>query len=210
MWIALIATCHLFRDKMYLQTEDTSSQWLPCFPSLYAIHADAFKPVYIPYKNLNISLILPPLDFYRNFYHYYHGDCRLLADGMRIFHLECHCYLITVLDRRSRSSYPQYSHRMHLYYLLLDIHQSHTMPTAWRNIIWMFCYSSECCFYPTIITSRWRLQEWFWHHWFTNSITENSSHTPCFQHGTCLFQPSEHYTLQYSNHHTSQYATNHS
>ena len=30
---------------------------------------------------------------------------------------------------------------------------------------------------------------------FTNSITENSSHTPCFQHGTCLFQPSEHYIL---------------
>ena len=32
----------------------------------------------------------------QNFHHYYHGDCRLLADGMRIFHLEC-CYcFITV------------------------------------------------------------------------------------------------------------------
>ena len=68
MWIALAATHHLFRDKTYLQTGDTCSQWLPHFPSSYAIHADAFKPIYIPYKNLlNISLILPPLDFSRNF-----------------------------------------------------------------------------------------------------------------------------------------------
>ena len=68
MWIALAATCHLFRDETYLQTGDTCSWWLPHFPSSYAIHTDAFKPVYIPYKkNLNISLILPPLDFYRNF-----------------------------------------------------------------------------------------------------------------------------------------------
>ena len=68
MWIALAATCHLFRDKMYLQTEDTSLWWLPLFPSSYAIHTDAFKPVYIYFlQNLNISLILPPLDFYRNF-----------------------------------------------------------------------------------------------------------------------------------------------
>ena len=38
------------------------------FPSSYAIHADAFNPVYIhSLQNLNISLILPPLDFYRNF-----------------------------------------------------------------------------------------------------------------------------------------------
>ena len=141
-------------------------------------------------------------------HHYYHRDCRLLADGMRIFHLEC-CYcFITVLDWRSQSSYPQYSHRMHLHYLLLDIHQSHTIPTVWRNIIWMFCYSSECYFHPTIIASRWRLWEWFWHHWFTNSITENPLHTPHLQHGTCLFQTSEPYTSQYSNHHTSWYASN--
>ena len=31
MWIALAATCHLFRDKMYLQTGDTCSWWLPHF-----------------------------------------------------------------------------------------------------------------------------------------------------------------------------------
>ena len=33
----------------------------------------------------------------QKFHHYYHGDCRILADGMRIFHLEC-CYcFITVM-----------------------------------------------------------------------------------------------------------------
>ena len=29
----------------------------------------------------------------------------------------------------------------------------------------------------------------------TNSIMENSLHTPCFQLGTCFFEPSDHYTL---------------
>ena len=68
MQIAPAAMHHLFRDKTYLQTGDTCSQWLPHFSSSYAIHADAFKPVYIPYKIFSdILLILPPLDFYRNF-----------------------------------------------------------------------------------------------------------------------------------------------
>ena len=66
----------------------------------------------------------------QNFHHHYHGDCRILANGMRIFNLECHYCFTTVLDRRSQPSYPQHSHRMHLHYLLLDIHQSHTMPTV--------------------------------------------------------------------------------
>ena len=67
--------------------------------------------IYIFPTNLNISLMLPMLRLLQNFKHYYHGDCRLLADGMRVFYLEC-CYcFITVLDRRSRSSYPWYSHQ---------------------------------------------------------------------------------------------------
>ena len=43
-----------------------------------------------------------------------------------------------------------------------------------------------------------------------NPLWTNPPHTPHFQHGTCLFQPSEHYPFQYSNHYTSWYATNHS
>ena len=57
---------------------------------------------------------------------------------MRIFNLEC-CYCFnTVLDRRSRSIYPWHSQRTCLHYLLLDIHQPHTMPTVRRNISWTF------------------------------------------------------------------------
>ena len=33
---------------------------------------------------------------------------------------------------------------------------------------------------------------------FTNSIMQDPSHSPCFQHGTCLIQPSDHNTLQYT------------
>ena len=184
MWITLAATCCLFRDQMHLQTVDTCSQWLPHF-LLIICHSCIQK-----------------------FHQHYHGDCRILADGMRIFNLEC-CYCFTtVLDRRSQPSYPQHSHRTYLHYLLLDIHQPHTMPVVWRNIIWMSCYSTEHSFHPTAIISRWQLQEWFWHCWFTNSFTENPSHTPCFYPRTCILQPSTHYTLQYSYHDTSQFTTN--
>ena len=208
MWIAPATTHHLFRDKTYLQTRDSCSWWLPHFFSSYAIHADAFKPVYIPYKIFRHILNTATIRLLQKFHHHFHGDCRILANGMRIFHLEYRYCFATILDRGSWSSYPQHSHRMHLHYLLLDIHQPHTMPTVWRNIIWMFCFSTECSFHPTTVISRWRLWKWFWHHWFTNPFMENSLHTPHFQSRTCLFQPSEHYTPQYSHHNTLQYTVN--
>ena len=68
MWILLAATCHLFRDKTYLQTGNSSSRWSPHFTSSYTIHMDAFNQVYMYcLPNMKISLILPPLDFYRIF-----------------------------------------------------------------------------------------------------------------------------------------------
>ena len=67
MWIIPAAMCHLFRDKMYLQTGDTCPWWLPHFFSLYTIHADAFKCIYSLQNFSDILLILLPLEFYRNF-----------------------------------------------------------------------------------------------------------------------------------------------
>ena len=68
MWIALADMHHLFRDKTYLQTRNTSSWWSPCVTSSYAIHMDAFNPVYIYcLPNLKIPLIPQSLDFYRVF-----------------------------------------------------------------------------------------------------------------------------------------------
>ena len=110
-------------NRRYMFTMITS------FFSSYAIHTDAFKPVYIPYKIFSdILLILPLLEFLQIFHHHYHGDCRILAVGMRIFNLEC-CYCFTtILGRRPRSSYPWHSLRMHLHHLLLDTHQPHATP----------------------------------------------------------------------------------
>ena len=69
MWITPAATCHIFRDKTYLQTGNICPWWLPCLSPPYSIHTDAFKPIYIPYKILSdmllILLLLP--EFYRNF-----------------------------------------------------------------------------------------------------------------------------------------------
>ena len=58
------------------------STMITSFFSLYTIHADAFKPIYIPYTIFSdVLLILLPLEFLRKFHHHYHGDCRILADG---------------------------------------------------------------------------------------------------------------------------------
>ena len=179
MWIISAATCHIFRDKMYLQTGNICPWWLPHFSSSYSIHTDAFKPVYIPYKISSDILLIPlPLEFLQKFHHHYHGDCRILADGMRICHLECHYHLTSILGRRPQSNYPWHSLRMHLHHLLLDTYQSHTASTIWRCFIWMFCHCIKCSIHPAVIISRWGLQEWFWHCWPTHSLKENPSHTP--------------------------------
>ena len=135
--------------------------------------------IYTPYKFFLISLILQPLDFSRHFQYYHHGNCRLLADGMQMHHLEC-CYCFTTIwGQRPQSHHPWHSLRTHLHNLLLDTYQPHAMPTIWRCLIWTFCYCTECSIHPTVIICRWWLWKWFWHCWFTNSFMENSSHTPC-------------------------------
>ena len=209
MWITLAAMHHHFRDQMYLQTVDICSRWLPHFFSHHMPFTQMLSNQYIfPTKFFRHIMNTATIRVLQKFYHHYHGDCRILANGMRIFNLECHYCFTTILGRRPQSNYPWQSLRMHLHHLLLDTHQPHATPTMWRCLIWMFCYCTKCSFYTTVIISRWRLQKWFWYCWFTNSFTENSSHTPCFQHRTCILQPSAHYTLQYSYYNTSHFTAN--
>ena len=164
MWIAPAATCHTLRDNMYLQNNWILPWWLPCFPSLYAIHTDAFKIKYIYSRQKPLPtcfLILLPIRVFQKFHYNYHGDCRILADGTWIWYLECRYCLTSILGRRSRPNYPSHSLRTCLHHLLLDTHQPHTMSTIWRCFIWMFCHCIKCSIYPAVIISRWRLREWF-------------------------------------------------
>ena len=179
MWITPAAMCHTFRDKMYLQTTTIWSHWLPCFPSSYSIHTDAFKTIYSRHNFIkHISNTTTVRVFSRKFHNNHHGDCRILADGTWIHHMEC-CYCLTsILERIPRPNYPRHSLRMHLNHLLLDIHQPHTTSTIWRCFIWTFCHCIKCSFYPAVIISRWGLWEWFWHYWPTHSLKENPPHTP--------------------------------
>ena len=88
---------HIFRDRAHLQTRNQIFMMITSFStSSYAIHANVFQNQYImPVKTLKMSLILPSLDFTEispllHSYYTQHGYCRLLADGKRIFHMECH------------------------------------------------------------------------------------------------------------------------
>ena len=151
--------------------------------------------IYICHCNIfpNMFLIPRHLRIFQHIEQYQHGDCGILADGIRIWHLEC-CYCITpVLDRRPRPSYPSCSFRAYLHSFLLDSNQSHPMPVIWRNFIWMFRSRIKCSFYTAANASWWRLWEWFqWR--LTNTLTAGSLNTPCVQYGACIFRPSLLYT----------------
>ena len=97
------------------------------FLIIYHSHRCFQASIYIPYKNLKHVINTATIRLLQKCHHYYHGDCRILANGTRIFHLEC-CYcFITVFDRRSRSSYPQYSHRTCIYTTFFWTSTSHTL-----------------------------------------------------------------------------------
>ena len=66
---------------------------------------------YIMQANSENFIIVTIIRLCRDFttahsYYTQHEYCRLLADGKRIFHMECYYSFTTVLDRRPRSSYP--------------------------------------------------------------------------------------------------------
>ena len=175
--------------------------WLPCatyseirrtFKQEIHFHDDyLILSHYIPFMQMLSNQYIFPTKFFRHiintatvrvlqkFHHHYHGDCRILANGMQIHHLECHCHFTTILGRRPWSNYPWHCLRMCLHHLLLDTYQSHTMPTILRCFIWMLCYCTKHSIHPTVIISRWGLREWFWHCWPIHSFKENPSHTPC-------------------------------
>ena len=178
MWITLAATCLLVRDEKYLQT------------GIY-VHDDyLIFPHHVPFTQMLSNQYIFPTKFSRHIintatirvlketYYHYHGDCRILANGMWICHLECHYCLTSILGRRPWSNYPSHSLRTPLHHLLLDPYQPHTTSPIWRCFIWMFCHCIKCSIHPAVITSRWGLQEWFWHHWPTYSLQENPLHTP--------------------------------
>ena len=114
----------------------------------------------------------------QKFHHHYHGDCRVLADGMQIHHLECCYHFTTILGRGPWLNYPWHCLQTPLHHLLLDTYQSHTTPPIWRCFIWMLCYCTKCSIHSPVIISRLGLREWFWHCWPTHSFKENPLHTP--------------------------------
>ena len=73
--------------------------------SSYAIHTDAFKSVYIAYQFEN-AINTTIIRILQSFHHYCYAYCRLLANGTRIFHMEC-CYsFITVFGQKTSAQSP--------------------------------------------------------------------------------------------------------
>ena len=67
MWIELADTCHIFRDRTHLQTQNTSSWWSPHFLPHHMPFMLMPSTQYILHTNLKMPLILQSLEFYRTF-----------------------------------------------------------------------------------------------------------------------------------------------
>ena len=209
MWITRAAKHHHLRDQTYLKNNWNITKMITLFSLIIHHSHRCFRNyIYMLLTNFTTMFLIPwQLRFFQNIHHHQHGNCRILADGMRIWHLEC-CYRLTsVLGRRPQPDHPRHSFRARLYHLLLDTHKPHTMTATWRCSIWMFCYCTQCIIYPAVISGRWRLQEWF-QQWLANTFMKNTMHTPCFQHGACILQSSPHYAMLPSWHTTLRHTTN--
>ena len=162
------------------------------------------NPVYNASKLQKFSLILPSLDFAEIFttthsYYTQHEYCRLLADGKGIFYMECcHSFPLQFWTEDLDPVTLGQSYRTCLHHIFLLTFKSYTPPAIRWNTIWMFCNSIKCSFWPAAITGWWRLWKWFRYHWLTHSIKKDSTHSPCFQHGTCFIWSSSHHTMQYT------------
>ena len=118
-----------------------------------------------------------------------HRHCWLLANGMRIFHLECCNSLTRFLDSWLRSPHPWQSYRTCLHHILLYTIQPCTMTAIWWCFIWMLCDSLKCSLHPAASLSRWGIQKWYRPHWSTNTTTTDAMDSSHFHPGTC-FLPS--------------------
>ena len=198
------------------QRSDISSKQLKYYQDDYLVfpHYASFTQmlsksyIYMLLTNFTTIFLIPwQLRIFQNIHHHQHGNCRILADGMRIWHLECHYHLTSVLGRRPWPDHPRHSLRTCLHHLPLDTHQSHTMSAVWRSFIWMFCSCNKCSIYPAVVFSRWRLWEWF-QQWLTNTFMKKTTHTPHFWHGACILWSSPHYAMPPSWHATLWHTTN--
>ena len=114
------------------QRSDVSSKQLKYYQDDYLVfpHYASFtqmlSKLYIYVTDKLYNHVLNTMTILQNINHHQHGNCRILADGMRIWHLECHYHLTSVLGRRPQPNHPRHSFRACLYHLLLDTHKPHT------------------------------------------------------------------------------------
>ena len=159
MWITLATTCHIFRDKIIFKQQNMTMM-ITLF-SLIILQMLSKLYIYSRQNFIKHVSNTTSIRIFQKFYYNYHGDCRILANGTWICHLEC-CYCLTsILGRRPWPDYPRHSLRTCLHHLLLDTYQPHTTSTIWSCFIWTFCHHIKCSIYPAVIISRWGLREWF-------------------------------------------------
>ena len=109
MWITQAATCHISEIR-HIFKQKYMTMMITLF-SLIIFHSHRCFQTYIYSLQdfLRHVINTATIRVLQKFHYNYHGDCRILADGMQICHLECHYHLTSILGRRPRSNYPRHS-----------------------------------------------------------------------------------------------------
>ena len=134
----------------------------------------------LPTIFLNISLILPPLDFSRNFTTTTMeiADYLLMAQEYSIWNAAIASLQVWTEDLNPVNLGIATEF---IYTTFFWTSTSHTLcQQSEETLFGCFVIALNAAFTQTTVISRWRLWKWFWHHWFTNPFMENSLHTPHF------------------------------
>ena len=83
MWIILAAMCHTLRDKTYLQTSKYYHNDYLVFPH-YMPFTQMLSQLYIYFDKNCVQHVsnTTTIRVFQKFHYNYHGDCRILANGM--------------------------------------------------------------------------------------------------------------------------------
>ena len=145
-------------------------------------------------------LVLLPIRVFQKFHHNYQLDCRILADGTRIWHLECCNRLTSILGRRSQPNYPRHSLRTCLHHLLLDTHEPQLCQLPEDVLFGCFVIALNAAFTQQLSLADEGYESGSNTADLPTPLQETPSHTPHVQHGTCILKSGTYHTSEHNCH----------
>ena len=163
MWITPAAMCPTLRDKTYLQNNKILPWRLPCFPSLYSIHIDAFKNyIYSQQNSIRHIFNTTTIRVFKEISQQL--PWRLQNTGQWHANMPFRMLLLPHFNFGQKTLDPITLGIASecIYTTFFWTPTSRTLCQLPEDVfIWTFCHCMKCSIYPAVIINRWGLQEWF-------------------------------------------------